>query len=206
MNIGAQILTGERGESLKCLLMDSAELEITALLAAARLGDRQASERVFPIVYKELRRLAALHMGREATGHSLQPTALVHEAYIRLIQSKQDWRDRTHFFAIASRIMRNVLVDEARTRLAVKRGAGGGRVALDDLQIAAPNRHADILAIDQALNRLSELNERQAKVVEMTFFGGLREEETAETLGISVRTVHRDWVTARAWLHAQLSA
>jgi RNA polymerase sigma factor (TIGR02999 family) len=186
--------------------MDGAELDITALLAAARLGDRQASERVFPIVYKELRRLAALHMGREATGHSLQPTALVHEAYIRLIQSKQDWRDRTHFFAIASRIMRNVLVDEARTRLAVKRGAGGGRVTLDDLQIAAPNRHADILAIDQALNRLSELNERQAKVVEMTFFGGLKEEETAVTLGISVRTVHRDWVTARAWLHAQLSA
>jgi len=186
--------------------MDSAELDITGLLASARLGDRQASERVFPIVYKELRRLAAHHMGREATGHSLQPTALVHEAYIRLIQSKVDWRDRAHFFAIASRIMRNVLVDEARARLAAKRGAGAGRIALDDLQIAAPNRYADILAIDQALTRLSELNERQARVVEMTFFGGLKEEETAETLGISVRTVHRDWATARAWLHAQLSA
>ena len=186
--------------------MDGGDLDITALLTAARQGDQKASERVFPIVYKELRRLAAQHMGREATAHSLQPTALVHEAYIRLIQSKADWRDRTHFFAIASRIMRNVLVDEARSRLAAKRGAGAGRVALDDLQIAAPNRDADILAIDQALTRLWELNERQARVVEMTFFGGLREEETAETLGISVRTVHRDWVTARAWLHAHLSA
>jgi RNA polymerase sigma factor (TIGR02999 family) len=185
--------------------VETEEPDITSLLAAARRGDRLAGEQVFPIVYDELRRLARIRMSGEKSDHSLQPTALVHEAYIRLMRQKTDWQDRTHFFAIASSIMRHVLVDEARGRLAAKRGGGAAKVTLDGLQLASPERDADIMAIDEALTRLAELSERQARVIEMTFFGGLTEEETAESLGVSVRTVHRDWATARAWLHSQLS-
>lgn len=186
--------------------MDQDPSELTGLLAAARNGDKEAADRIFPIVYRELHQIAARHMRLERAGHTLQPTALVHEAYLRLTRQPGDWKDRTHFFALASRVMRNVLVDGARTRLAQKRGAGAGVVPLDQIMVATPEQDLDVLAIDEALNRLHALNERHARVVEMTFFAGLAEEEIAAVLGVSVRTVHRDWATARAWLHSQLRA
>ena len=191
---------------VQCVRMDPDQSQITDLLAAARNGDKQAAERVFPMVYRELRQIAARRMHQEASGNTLQPTALVHEAYLRLMQQQSHWKDRAHFFAMASRVMRNVLVDGARARIAKKRGGGGAAVPLSQVMIAGTDRDLDLLAIDQALDRLQVMNERHARVVEMIFFAGLGEEEIAEVLGISQRTVHRDWIKARAWLHAQLES
>ena len=191
---------------VQCVRMDPDQSQITDLLAAARTGDKQAAERVFPMVYRELRQIAARRMHQEFSGNTLQPTALVHEAYLRLMQHHSHWKDRAHFFAMASRVMRNVLVDGARARIAQKRGGGGAPVPLSQVMIAGPDRDLDVLAIDQALDRLQAMNERHGRVVEMIFFAGLSEEEIAEVLGISQRTVHRDWIKARAWLHAQLES
>jgi RNA polymerase sigma factor (TIGR02999 family) len=179
--------------------------DVTQLLLAWGQGDNTALERLTPIVYEELRRIARIHMARERAGHTLQATALVNEAYVRLSDyTRMQWRDRAHFFATSSQLMRRILVDHARHRNA-KRGSNRNRVALDEADAVAVEREADFIALDDALNALAGIDERKSRVVEMRFFGGLSVEETAEALAISPITVIRDWNTAKAWLCRELS-
>jgi len=180
--------------------------QITNLLLAWGEGDEAALQTLMPLVYEELRRVAARHMRHQREGHTLQTTALVNEAYLRLIDaSRVQWQNRSHFFAVSAHLMRRILVDFARSRNYQKRGGGAQAVSLDEAMIVAPERGADLLALDEALTRLQALNERQAKVVELRYFAGLSEDETAEALKVSVRTVRRDWNFARAWLHRELT-
>jgi len=181
--------------------------EITRLLAEIRGGNDQAQSQLIPLVYQELRRLARQYMRRERPSHTLQPTALVHEAYLRLMgqQSGVQWENRTHFFAVAARVMRRVLVDHARAHRAEKRGGEEPKLAVDDAPVFSGLTRAELLDLDQALERLAERDPRQAHIVELRFFGGLSESETAELLEISTRTVKRDWSLARAWLYREIS-
>jgi RNA polymerase sigma factor (TIGR02999 family) len=181
--------------------------KITNLLIAWRNGDETALDRLTPIVYDELRRIAKRYMANERRGHTLQPTALVNEAYVRLIGWKDaQWQNRAHFFAVAAQLMRRILVDFARSHLGEKRGGGTWKASFDEgLEISA-DRTSDLIAIDDALTALAVLNDRQSKVVELRFFGGLSLEETAEALQVSVGTVRRDWSLARAWMYNQLSS
>jgi RNA polymerase sigma factor (TIGR02999 family) len=183
--------------------------DLTRLLGAIREGDRSALERLIPVVYDELRDLAAHYIRGERPDHTLQPTALVHEAYMRLAghvaQYGADWRDRTHFFGIAARVMRQVLVDHARAHQAAKRGAGHTRVTLSEELRIVEEETVDLLALDVALTRLASLDADQARLVELRFFAGLTVEETAEVVGRSPTTVKREWRVARAWLHRELS-
>lgn len=159
-----------------------------------------------PLVYNELRRVAGRYMRGERPDHTLQPTALVHEAYLRLVgQREVAWQNRSHFFAVASRLMRNILVDHARARQAHKRGGQDQKVTFDEALERAGGESTDLLALDEALTHLAERDPRQARMVELRFFGGLSEKEAAEVLGISVRTVKRDWAVARAWLYREIS-
>jgi RNA polymerase sigma factor (TIGR02999 family) len=184
----------------------SGSQQITHLLLAWGQGDEAALEALMPLVYDELRKVAARHLRGQRAGHTLQTTALVNEAYLRLIDASQvQWQNRAHFFAVAAHFMRRILVDFARSRNYQKRGGGAQAVDLDDAVIVAPERGADLLALDEALTRLQALNERQAQVVELRYFGGLSEEETSEALKVSVRTVRRDWNFARVWLHRELT-
>jgi RNA polymerase sigma factor (TIGR02999 family) len=177
----------------------------TALLLAWRRGDRSAFDRLVPLVHDELRRLARHYMGRERRDHTLQATALVNEAYLRLIEARQvEWQSRTHFVAIAARIMRHILVDAARGRANLKRG-GGKRVALDEAMLVTDEAHADVIDIDRALTALAKIDERKAQMVELRFFGGLSIEEAAEAMNVSVDTVKRDWRVAKLWLVRELS-
>jgi RNA polymerase sigma-70 factor (ECF subfamily) len=188
--------------------MENPPGEVTLLLAQVKRGDKAALGRMIPLVYKELRRLAGHYLRDERIGHTLQPTALVHEAYLRLVgQDRADWQNRAQFMGVAAQLMRRILVDYARERLAAKRG--GGAVRVDDEQFdagAGPGQSEELLAVDEAVERLTELDPQQARVVEMRYFGGLSVEETAEALGISPRTVKRDWAMAKAWLRGELSA
>lgn len=178
----------------------------TALLIQLRQGNRDAETRLLGGVYDELRRIAAAHMRSERPNHTLQPTALVHEAYARLIQEPHiSFHDRVDFFGIASKRMRRVLVDYARTRNAAKQGGMHHQVTLDDALGVADSRCLDVLALEEALCRLEQLDQRQAKIVELHFFGGLSFEEIANVLDVSLRTAKRDWAMARAWLHGELS-
>ena len=180
--------------------------DITQLLHAWRDGDAAALEQLIPWVYGELRRIARAHMRRERSGHTLQPTALVHEVFMRLRDARQvHWRDRTHFFALASNVMRRVLVDAARTRQADKRGGGAPAEVLDDVIEAAAGRGIDLTALDDALSTLEAAHPRKARVVELRFFGGLSDREIASVLAVSTYTVTRDWAFARSWLKAELS-
>ena len=180
--------------------------EITALLEAVRQGDSDAESRLMALMYRDLHARARHYMQRERRDHTLQPTALVHEAFLRLMrQPDADLRSRAHFLAMASIVMRRVLVDHARERAAAKRTGGKARVELHEGVAAQQPRGEEMLALDEALTRLAVCDARQARVVEMLFFGGMTEEEAAESLGISSRTVKRDWRSARAWLHAQMS-
>jgi len=180
--------------------------EITRLLVAWGQGDQTALERLMPLVYDELRRLAKRHMNRQRPGHTLQTTALVNEAYLRLIDSSQvQWQNRAHFFAVSAQLMRRILVDFARSRKSLKRGAEARRVTLDNSLEVSSERGADLVALDDALNTLAAMNPRQSQIVELRYFGGLSEEEIAEALKISTRTVRRDWNLARAWLYRELS-
>jgi RNA polymerase sigma factor (TIGR02999 family) len=180
--------------------------EITQLLLAWGQGDLTALERLMPLVYEELRRLARRHMNRQRPSHTLQTTALVNEAYLRLIDSSQvQWQNRAHFFAVSAQLMRRILVDFARSRKSLKRGAEARQVTLDDSLEVSSDRGADMIALDDALNALAEMNPRQSQIVELRYFGGLSEEEIAEALKISPRTVRRDWSLARAWLYRELS-
>jgi RNA polymerase sigma factor (TIGR02999 family) len=185
--------------------------EITRLLRAWRDGDDGAREELLPLVYSELRRLARARMRRERPDHTFQTTDLVHEACLRLLGSElPDWQDRAHFFAVAARAMRRLLVDHARARGYAKRGGGALRLSLDEVpDLSAPleaNQGAGLADLDEALDRLAALDPRQHQVVELRFFGGLSVEETAAVLGVSAVTVKRDWRTARAWLYAELKA
>ena len=180
--------------------------EITALLHAHAAGDAAALEQLLPRVYGELRRIARIRLRRERSGHTLAATDLVHEAYLKLLPVERvDWRSRAHFFAIASRAMRNVLVDHAVRRGAVKRGAGATALTLEDHDAASEQPLDDLIALSEALTRLEQLDARQARVVECRYFGGLTLEETAEALKTSPATVSRDWTFARAWLHNELA-
>ena len=179
------------------------------MLSRAASGDEKAISKLMPLVYDELRRLAASYIRRERPGQTLQATALVHEAYVRLIGEKaHNWQNRTHFLAIAALSMRQILVQRARARRAAKRGGDPARITLDERLMAAPRHGAediDLVALDAALDRLAQLNARQAKVVELRYFGGLGVEEAGEALGISPATVKRDWTIARAWLKRELA-
>lgn len=177
---------------------------ITQLLADSRSGDGAALDRLMPLVYDELRRLAGSYMRNESVGHTLQPTALVHDAYLRLVNSDIELQDRAHFFAVAARLMRRILVDHARAKGRQKRG-GALRVTLAESLDAAIGPDLDILDLEDAILRLSEIDERKGKVVELHFFGGLSYHETAEALGISPATVDRELRFAKAWLHHELS-
>ncbi len=186
--------------------MTESSQQITHLLLAWGNGDEAALERLMPLVYDELRKVAARHLRRQRPDHTLQTTALVNEAYLRLIDSSQvRWQNRAHFFAVSAQLMRRILVDFARSRQNLKRGGGAQQVSLDEAMIVSPERGADLLALDDALTRLAALNPRQAQVVELRYFGGLSEEESAEALKVSLRTVQRDWNLARLWLYRELS-
>lgn len=179
--------------------------EVTGLLQAWRSGDRAALDKLVPLVYTELHRLAHLYLARERPGHTLQTSALVNEAYLRLVDaSRVDWRDRAHFLAVSANIMREVLMQYARLREAGKRGGAAVRVEFDEAFVPSPERDADLIALDDALNGLARTDPREAKVVELRFFGGLSEEEAAHVLGISDRTVRREWAHAKVWLLREL--
>ena len=180
--------------------------EVTGLLRAWSGGDQAALDKLMPLVYAELHRLAKRYMGREHTGRTLQTSALVNEAYLRLVDVHGvRWQNRAHFFAVSAQIMRRILVDFARTRQNLKRGGGVRQVTLDEGLVVSPESGADLLALDEALEKLAVLNPRQSKVVELRYFGGLNEEEAAEALNVSSRTVRHDWSLARAWLYRELS-
>ena len=179
--------------------------EVTQLLLAWSDGDQAALEQLTPLVYRELRRLARGYMRQERPGHILQTTALNNEAYLRLIDWKQvHWRNRAHFFGVAAQLMRRILVDFARARQQDKRGGGAGQVSLDEAAAVSVERSAEFIALDEALGRLAAIDPRRSLMVELRFFGGLSEEETAEALKVSPRTVRREWSLARAWLHREL--
>jgi RNA polymerase sigma factor (TIGR02999 family) len=180
--------------------------DITAHLQAWNAGESSAREAVFPLVYEELRRIARRQLKNERIGHTLDTTALVHEAYLKLIdQTRADFADRSHFYAVASNAMRRILVDYARRYLADKRGGAPRRVSLCDDMLVAEERADTLLAVDEALNELARIDPRLSRVVECRFFGGLTDEETAQILGITARTVRRDWTKAKAWLHTMLA-
>jgi RNA polymerase sigma factor (TIGR02999 family) len=181
--------------------------EINRLLQNARQGDTAAVDRLFPVVYEELRRIAHRGLARERPSHTLSTTALVHEAYLKLVdQDRAGWNDRTHFLAIAATAMRRILVDYARRRKRLKRGGGRRPVTLDDAMLLADQRADELIALDDALSALAAVSERLSRVVECRFFAGLTTEETAAVLQVTSRTVERDWQKARAWLFARLRA
>ena len=180
--------------------------EITKLLHGWQGGDGAALDALVPVVYKELRRLAHYELRKERPDHTLQSTALVHEAYFRLVgQELPEWESRAHFFAIAAQLMRQILVDYARRHRASKRGSGVCMLTLDDAMAMPQGKDVDIVAVDDALNTLAEVDPRQSRVVELRFFAGLSLEETSEVMGIATATVQRDWTAARAWLHREIS-
>jgi RNA polymerase sigma factor (TIGR02999 family) len=187
--------------------MSSESESFTALLVGWRRGDAGAAERVIAAVYQELRHLAAAHLRNERPDHTLEPTALVHELYLRLCASEPiDWQNRAHFFAVAARQLRRILINYARDRRAQKRGGSQVRLSLSQVHGLAEERRENLLEVNEALDRLAELDPRGAQIVELRFFGGLTEREAAEVLGISVATLKRDWDFARAWLVRELRA
>jgi RNA polymerase sigma-70 factor, ECF subfamily len=179
--------------------------DITLLLSSLSRGDPQAASELIPMVYDELRRLAASYMRRERPDHTLQATALVHEAYVKLLEQRSvDWQSRAHFFGIAAQLMRRILIDHARSHLRQKRGGENQKVSLDGALVFSEQQSAEMLAVDESLQRLEKVDPRQARVVELRFFGGLNVEEIAEILKVSDKTVKRDWSVARAWLYADM--
>jgi len=179
--------------------------EVTRLLVNWSQGDLRAREALLPLVYGELRRLAASYLRREREDHTLQPTALVHEAYLRLVEERRvNWQGRSHFFGVAATLMRRILVDHARARLSGKRGGGMPRVPLTDTVMMSRERPDELLALDQGLTRLAIVDPQQGRIVELRAFAGLSVEETSQALGISPATVKRDWAVARAWLSREI--
>jgi RNA polymerase sigma factor (TIGR02999 family) len=180
--------------------------EVTQLLLSWNSGDKEALNQLIPLVEKELRRLARRYMRREREDHTLQTSALINEAYVRLVdQENVGWQDRSHFFAVAAQVMRHILIDHARKHQYAKRGGGAEKVPLDEIADLSDQRAAELIAMDDALRDLAEADPRKSQIVELRFFGGLSIEETAEALGVSPATVIREWRTARAWLHHAIS-
>jgi len=187
-------------------MSSSQRSEVTGLLHCSKAGDPSAIDQLFAAVYQELRELAGRFFEREPSAHTLQPTALVHEAYLKLVdQTGVDWQGRTHFFAVAAEAMRRLLVDHARQRGAVKRGGGQKRVLLDEEAVPGFQTDEDLIAVDEALSKLAQLDSCQARMVELRFFGGLTVAEAAEVLGMSKRSAEREWTMVRAWLRRELS-
>jgi RNA polymerase sigma factor (TIGR02999 family) len=184
--------------------MKSRAGEITELLAAVRNGERDAESRLIAMIYPQLRRIAHKHMRAERPDHTLQATALVNEAYLRLAGQQNEFNDRNHFYAAAAQAMRQILVDYARQHRAAKRGGSYQRIDLENVAVSTDAYSTKLLALDEALSRLEEWDPRQSRIVELRFFGGLCEEEIAEILGVSVRTVKRDWRLAKVWLYAEI--
>ena len=179
--------------------------DITLLLRGAASGQRGSLDALMSVIYDDMRRLAMSHLRTERADHTLQPTALVHEAYVKLVdQRNTDWKDRIHFFSVASRIIRRILIDHAREHNAQKRGGTGTRLSLGDHDVAAPERGLDLIALDEALAELAEIDEQQARVVELRYFGGCSIDEIAAILSVGKRTVDRDWQAAKAWLFCKL--
>jgi RNA polymerase sigma factor (TIGR02999 family) len=186
--------------------MTSPPPNVTELLRNWSDGDKQAQEKLFQVVYNELHRQAARYLRNENPGLSLQTTDLIHEAYLRLInQQHVEWQNRLHFFAISAKVMRRILVDHARSREAAKRGGSAIRLPLEEAMVVLPGQDLDFVALDEALNRLTQVDAQQSQVVELRFFSGLSVEETAKVLDVSERTVKRDWNVAKAWLRRELS-
>jgi RNA polymerase sigma-70 factor, ECF subfamily len=185
--------------------MTDASKDVTRLLEELRGGNEDAVARLVPLLYSELRRMAASYLSRERRDHTLQPTAVVHEAYFRLVDQKNvHWQNRQHFFGVAAQAMRRVLVDHARSHQSLKRGGAQGKVSLESAMVCATDRSAELVAIDEALGRLVTFDPQQARIIELRFFGGLTVEETAQVLGISPATVKRDWSVAKAWLAREI--
>lgn len=185
--------------------MGSAPGEVTRLLKAMHAGDSSAAERLLPLVYSELHRLAESYMRRENPGHTLQPTALINEAYLRLVSSEIDWNSRAHFIGVAAQVMRNVLVDFARSHSALRRAGGLRRIELQEDLVITSDRLEELMWLDEGLTRLTEANPRQARVVELRYFGGLSVDQIARILDVSSRSVKRDWKLARIWLFRHLN-
>lgn len=187
-------------------MSEPASQNVTKLLVQWNKGDPGALEALVPLVYDELRRLARHYLKQEKQNHTLSSTALVHEAYLRLVSQKEvTWQNRAHFFGVASQMMRRILVDHARHHAYAKRGGGAMTLALDDAVATPQRKEIDLVALDDALDSLAKLDERQSRMVELRFFGGLSIEETSEVLGISAPTVKREWASARAWLYREIS-
>ena len=188
------------------MIATTAMADITGLLVAWGRGDEQAFEQLVPIIYDELRRIARHYIEREPAGHQLQATALVHETYIRLIDASQvQWQNRAHFYAICANLMRRILVDYARSQDSWKRGGHTPHVSLDGDTLLSPERSPDLIALDEALEKLAGVDSRKSRVVELRFFGGLTVEETADVMQLSPRTVHSDWGFAKSWLLRELT-
>lgn len=187
--------------------IDASQQQITERLVAWSSGDVGAMDDVVRAVYQELHRMAGRYLRLERPDHSLQPTALVHEAYLRLIdQTQVSWQSRAHFFGVAAQMMRRILVDHARTRQRDKRGGSAIRIPLDEAFLMTPEKSADLVALDESLGRLAEIDNRKSRVVEMRYFGGLSVDETAEALDVSRQTVLRDWKLAKAWLYQEIKS
>lgn len=187
--------------------MESQQPDVTLLLSELARGDRGAADKLMPLVYEELKRLARSYMRRERPDHTLQATALVHEAYLKLVrQQAVDWQNRSHFFGIAAQLMRRILIDHARGHGREKRGGDKVVLPLNEALVFSPEYSEELVKLDEALERLTGIDPRQGKIVELRYFGGLSVEETAEFLGISAKTVKRDWAVAKAWLHGELRA
>lgn len=185
---------------------ESASNDTTCLLRDMCRGEKQAEQKLMSLLYDDFRQMAARFLGKESAGHTLQPTALVNEAYLKLIdQHRVDWQGRTHFFAVGAQIMRRILVDHARTRRRQKRGGGRPRIGLTDEMAVSLTNDEDLLAVDEALEKLAQQDARQAKIVELRFFGGLSVQDVADYLGVSKRTVEAEWTMIRAWLRRELS-
>lgn len=186
--------------------MPQAPLNVTELLIDWGKGDKEALDQLVPLVYDELRRQAGRYLRHERAGHTLQTTALIHEAYMRLVDQRNvHWQNRAHFFGIAAQLMRRILVDHARHKKRAKRGGSDVRVSLAEATVTTTGQDLDVIALDAALDQLANIDEQQSKVVELRFFSGLTVDETAEVLGISPATVKRDWSMAKAWLHREIS-
>lgn len=185
--------------------MRPSEADVTALLSELAKGNQTAAEKLIPLVYDELKRLARAQMRRERPDHTLQTTALVHEAYLKLVRQEEvHWQGRSHFFGIAAQVMRRILIDHARGHLRKKRGGADIVLPLDEVVALSPEHSQELVRLDEALDRLATLDSRQSRIVELRFFGGMSVEETASYLGISAKTVKRDWALAKAWLHAEV--
>ncbi len=183
-----------------------APANVTQWLVGWGKGDRDALDNLVPIVYDELRRQARRYLRREKAGHTLQTTALIHEAYLKLVDQRNvQWQNRAHFFGVAAQLMRRILVDHARGKNRDKRGGSAVRVSLADATVLTKGQNLDVVALDEALDRLTKIDEQQSRIVELRFFSGLSVAETAEVLGISTATVKRDWSMARAWLHREIT-